>query len=56
VKKRLQAQVLTNTMSATVQTVRYDGFFHCFKTIYATEGVRGFYRVSSHPRLGGELF
>lgn len=45
-KKRLQAQVLTNTMSATVQTLRYDGFFHCFKTIYATEGLKGFYRVS----------
>jgi len=46
VKKRLQAQVLKNTMSQGVVTpaFQYRGILHCFQSIYVHEGVKGFYR------------
>jgi len=46
VKKRLQGQVLTHSLSDAAHTVRYNGLLHCFRTIQATEGLQGFYRVS----------
>lgn len=45
-KKRLQGQVLTHSLSDAAHTVRYNGLLHCFRTIQATEGLQGFYRVS----------
>lgn len=44
-KKRLQGQVLTHSLSDAAQTVRYNGLLHCFRTIQATEGLQGLYRV-----------
>lgn len=44
VKKRLQGQVLTHSLSDAAQTVRYNGLLHCFRTIQATEGLQGLYR------------
>jgi hypothetical protein len=45
VKKRLQAQVLTHSLTVPIKALRYEGFLHCFETIHAEEGFRGFYRV-----------
>ena len=41
----MQGQVLTHTLSETAQRVHYNGLLHCFRTIQATEGLQGFYRV-----------
>jgi hypothetical protein len=45
-KKRLQAQVLQNTLSGQFLTGRslYSGWLHCIRSVLATEGVSGLYR------------
>lgn len=47
-KKRLQGQVLTHSLSDAAHTVRYDGLLHCFRTIQAAEGLQGLYRVCAY--------
>mmetsp|Transcript_16179 Transcript_16179/g.35296 ORF Transcript_16179/g.35296 Transcript_16179/m.35296 type:complete len:208 (-) Transcript_16179:177-800(-) len=43
VKKRMQAQVLRTTLSST-SALKYTGILNCFSSIYAHEGLKGFYR------------
>ena len=47
----MQGQVLTHTLSETAQRVHYNGLLHCFRTIQATEGLQGFYRVRFYNDL-----
>eukprot|EP01038_Epipyxis_sp_PR26KG_P005925 gene5925-8172_t len=46
IKKRLQSQMLINTMSSpSIGTVvKYKGVTDCMRTIYINEGIKGFYR------------
>ena len=65
IKKRLQAQVLFNTMmhhptapagmqhtlvKGSHHVGEYDGVCHCISGVYAREGVTGFYKVSLGDR------
>eukprot|EP00602_Paraphysomonas_sp_CaronLab_P001662 CAMPEP_0185032860 /NCGR_PEP_ID=MMETSP1103-20130426/21353_1 /TAXON_ID=36769 /ORGANISM="Paraphysomonas bandaiensis, Strain Caron Lab Isolate" /LENGTH=106 /DNA_ID=CAMNT_0027568923 /DNA_START=781 /DNA_END=1101 /DNA_ORIENTATION=- len=49
IKKRLQAQVLQNTMYSTshlpsTAIVKYSSFINCIATVITEEGVRGLYK------------
>lgn len=48
VKKRLQSQVLTVTLSDVGVMPKYTGALHCISKMWADEGITGFYRVRVH--------
>ena len=45
IKKRMQAQVLQNTLSGMGQLPRYRGMTHCFVDTWRQEGLGGLYKV-----------
>ena len=46
-KRRMQMQVLSNTLSEAMVMPRYKNAWHCLVSTFKNEGVGGFYKVSS---------
>ena len=45
IKKRLQGQALRSSLGTSLSSLpHYTGFINCISSIYATEGLQGFYR------------
>ena len=44
-KRRMQIQVLSNTLSGAIYTPRYNNAWQCFASTLKNEGVGGFYKV-----------
>mmetsp|Transcript_27838 Transcript_27838/g.26668 ORF Transcript_27838/g.26668 Transcript_27838/m.26668 type:complete len:369 (+) Transcript_27838:132-1238(+) len=43
-KKRMQVQVLSNTLTGIGSVPKYNNVWHCAAKTYAAEGIRGFYK------------
>jgi hypothetical protein len=51
VKKRMQIQVLENTIQGATGAPKYSGIVHCFSKTFRDEGIAGLYKVGRVPRV-----